>query len=73
MKVNDVYQLSPEVGNSHFAGCFMVITEVKPWGAQGYVRVPGGGDAYYRAEHEEMEYVGRAIWVHPEDQEVIIQ
>jgi hypothetical protein len=59
-----VVQLNPEtVGNEHFAACFMTITEPKPWGAQGFVRVPGGGDAYYRAKWEEMELIGRAEWM----------
>lgn len=46
-----------------FAGCLMTVTEPKSWGAQGYVTVPGEGDAYYRAPFAEMEYVGTATWV----------
>ena len=43
-----------------FAGCLMTITEPKEWGAQGYVQALGqngeqGGQAYYRAKHEEMD------------------
>jgi len=62
-------QLSPEtVGNPMFAGCIMVVTEPKVWGAQGYVQALGedgkpGGQAYYRARWEEMELVGNAEWV----------
>lgn len=68
LKVGDVVQLSPEVGNPMFAGCMMVVTEPKSWGAQGYVAGLGedgkpGGHAYYRAKWEEMEYVGIAWWV----------
>ena len=69
LNIGDVVQLSPEeVGNEMFAGCMMVITEPKPWGAQGYVSALGqdgqpGGQAYYRAKWEEMEYVGIAWWV----------
>jgi hypothetical protein len=46
----------------------MVVTEVKPWGAQGYVQAPGasgkpGGQVYYRAQWAEMEITfGRAVW-----------
>ena len=46
LSVGDVVQLSPDTSNEMFAACFMTVTELKPWGAQGYVRVPGGGDAY---------------------------
>ena len=65
LEVGDVVQLSPELDS--FSGCFMVVTEPKSWGAQGYVRVPGGGDAYYRAKTENMDYIGKAAWVHAED------
>jgi hypothetical protein len=57
-------QLNPEtVENPMFAACIMVVTEPKPWGAQGYVQSLGenglpGGQAYYRAKWEEMEVVG---------------
>lgn len=69
LKAGDVVQLSPEtVKNRMFAACLMVVTEPKGWGAQGYVQALGsdgkpGGQAYYRAGWEEMEYVGAAEWV----------
>lgn len=66
----DIVQLDPHVcKNSMFAGCFMVITEVKSWGAQGYVQSLGkngepGGQAYYRATSSEMsKALGKAQWV----------
>ncbi|MEF2147752.1 hypothetical protein [Aquilutibacter rugosus] len=65
LEVNDVVQLS--LADPVFAACFMVVTDPKPWGAQGYVRVPGGGNAYYRAKTENMEFIGKAVWVQPED------
>lgn len=52
-----------------FAGCLFVITEMRPWGAMGYVQALGtdgspGGQAYYRAHFEEMEVTGGvAPWV----------
>lgn len=63
-----VVQLSPTVGNPMFACCMMTVSEVKSWGAQGYVQSLGqngkpGGQAYYRAKSEEMEYVGQAVWI----------
>lgn len=58
-----VVQLNPEtVGNPAFSGCFMVVTEPKSFGAQGYIEVPGSGQAYYRAKWEEMEHIGEAEW-----------
>lgn len=39
LKPNLVVQLNPEtVRSPMFAGCMMVITEPKLWGAQGYVQ-----------------------------------
>lgn len=68
LKPGAVVQLSPETGNPAFAFCMMVVTDPKPWGAQGYVQALGdrnatGGRAYYRAEWDDMEYVGHAEWV----------
>lgn len=60
IKQYEVVQLDPtKVGNPMFAGCLMVVSEVKAWGAQGYVQSLGsdgkpGGQAYYRAKWEEM-------------------
>jgi hypothetical protein len=50
-----------------FAGCIMIVTEPKLWGAQGYVQALGtngerDGQAYYRAKWDEMEVVGKAEW-----------
>lgn len=62
-------QLNPEtVTNTMFAGCIMVVTEPKAFGAQGYVQALGedgkpGGQAYYRATWDEMEIVGAAEWM----------
>lgn len=75
LEKNMVVQLSPEVANPAFACCFMVVSEPKSWGAQGYVHALGtrdgpGGLAYYRAKWEEMEYVGVAKWVLQDDLDV---
>ena len=71
LNVGDVVQLNPEtVKNKMFAGCMMTVTEPKKWGAQGYVQALGengepGGQAYYRANWDEMELVGVAQWMVP--------
>lgn len=63
-----IVQLNPEtVNNKAFAACFMVVTEMKDFGAVGYVMVPqaeGAAQAFYRANWEEMEETGgAAIWL----------
>lgn len=73
LEAGDIVQLSPDVGNKAFACCFMVVSEPKAFGAQGYVQglgesrdKPSGGQAYYRAKWEEMELTGgKAVWVVP--------
>lgn len=69
LKNGDIVQLTPDVRNRAFAGCLMVVTEPKSWGAQGYVQLVGdttdapGGQAYYRATWDEMEATGgQAQW-----------
>jgi len=58
---NEVVMLSPITAkNRMFAGCFMVVTDIKSWGVQGYVQALGqgglpGGAAYYRASWDEFE------------------
>lgn len=75
LNVGDVVQLDPEgCRNPMFSGCFMTVSEVKPFGAQGYVQALGdygkpGGQAYYRAYWHEMELVGPAVWVIGEENE----
>jgi|GEM_PF-1508673 len=69
MTKNDIAQLNPNTTrNQMFAGCFMTVTEIRPWGVQGYVQALGrngkpGGQAYYRAKWNEIEHAGKAIWV----------
>jgi hypothetical protein len=67
----DVVQITPE-SESAFAGCFMLVTEPKVWGAQGFIAMPLErgklpGSAYYRAKFEDIEFVGRATWAPPKD------
>lgn len=58
----DIVQINPNV--ERFGGSLMVVTELKSWGVQGYVQVPGSGQAYYRCKFEDMERTwGRAVWL----------
>lgn len=66
LKNGDVVQLNETTRNPMFRFCFMTVTEVKSWGAVGFVQSPGvngqpGGRAPFRASFEEMEYIGRAV------------
>lgn len=69
LKVGHVVQLNPDTcRNPNFGAAFLVVTDPKTWGAQGYVQVLGangraGGVAYYRARWEEMELIGLAAWI----------
>jgi hypothetical protein len=63
VEVGDVVQINPE-SDDRFAACFLVVEEVKPWGFQGYVSVPGVERkvAYYRVNREDCERMGSAPW-----------
>ena len=69
IKMGMVVQLNPELcKNPMLAGCMMIVTEPKSFGAQGYIQCTGqngeiGGQAYYRATWNEMEFVGYAQFV----------
>jgi hypothetical protein len=75
INVGSIVQLDPEkTKNPAFAGCLMIVTEVKSWGVKGYVQTLGswdprgkitmGGQAYYRAENGTFEKTcGEAIWM----------
>lgn len=68
-KKGDILQIDPD-HDEIFGACFMVVTEPKSWGAQGYFNAPGvDGLAYYRVKHEDAFKVGRVEWVPPEDED----
>lgn len=69
IEINEIVQLSPtETKNKMFAACLMIVTDIRPWGVQGYVQGLGSngesaGQAFYRAENGTFETTGgRAIW-----------
>lgn len=74
LKVDDVVQISPELKDCFFPGCFMQISEPKSWGAQGVILLPKSRDekplpAYFRCNFTDMEFVGRAPWVTASEEE----
>lgn len=70
IEVNDVVQITPVI-ESKFRGCFMVVTEVKSWGVQGFISIPTGpempGAAYYRVPFEQVVRIGKAEWTPPDE------
>ncbi len=67
LQIGDVVQISPTLEGC-FKACFMMVTEPKGWGAQGFVSIPHSRDvlpgcAYFRCKWEDMEFVGKAAWV----------
>jgi len=67
IKAGSVVQISPESGSA-FAACFMIVTENKGWGLQGYIYGPAErgkkpGLYYYRAEWNDIELIGHAKWI----------
>lgn len=69
-KIGDVYQINPNVAekDSFFAGCFLQVTEVKDWGVQGFVCIPGKrgempGMAFTRQTWDTIVKIGTAHWV----------
>ena len=69
LKVGEIVQIDPAFNDgrtgSWFGGCLMVVTESKPWGAQGYVQSAGvDGQHHYRCQFEHMEPTGgMAVWM----------
>lgn len=62
-KKNDVIQIDP-AHDEMFGGCFMIVTEPKSWGAQGYCQAPGeSGQAFYRLKFENGVRIGSAEWI----------
>ena len=63
LKVGDVVQLRPEYQPDVFGGAFMVVSEVKSFGAQGYCHtLKGSAVAYIRPKWDDMEFIGHSIW-----------
>jgi hypothetical protein len=76
LKVGDIVQINPE--KDKYGGFFLVVTEVKCFGVQGYllshcnfpaVRIASSGKAFLRVAWEDMEYIGESYWIH-EDREI---
>ena len=69
-RIDDVVQVSP-THDERFGGALLVVTEVMGWGVQGYVQMPGQGQAYYRLPFKPTKegctvtgrFIGKAYWL----------
>jgi hypothetical protein len=66
----DVFQINEHHGRAGWIGAFVMVTEVKGFGIQGFVSHVKAHEeqerAYIRLKWEEIDYVGRAPLI-PED------
>lgn len=65
--IGDVVQVDIQSGDA-FAGCLVVVEEIKSFGVQGYALIPdrdGPKLAYYRATTKQIAHVGTATWMQP--------
>lgn len=72
-EVGDVFQIIEAHGRKGWIGAFVMATEIKPWGIQGFVSHVETHDeqkrAYIRLKWSEIEYIGHAPLV-PADEVV---
>jgi hypothetical protein len=67
MRKGCIFQINPKKANNlAFAGCLIVLDEVKPWGIAGFIPGVGtrempGGLYPYRATWEEIEPTGGKV------------
>lgn len=67
----EIIQIDPN-HDPVFGACLLVVTEPKPWGAQGYVLVPdssGAKRAFYRLNFEHGVRVGNIEWLYLDQDE----
>ena len=66
VKVGDVVQANEKTGI--WTGSLLIVSEVKDWGVQAGLLIPGQGTAYMRLRHGEYERIGAAVLV-PSDED----
>lgn len=62
VSVGELIQIN-EDGPEHWFRCILVVDEIKTWGVQAYVTIPGArgtfaGDAFMRLEWKEFDCLG---------------
>ena len=59
----DIVQIDPTY-DPVFGGVLLIVTQVHPWGVQGFTTVPNKGDAYFRVPHGSFAHTGGgAVWL----------
>jgi hypothetical protein len=70
-QVGDVFQINESHGRAGWIGAFVLATEIKSWGIQGFVHVvkehEESARAYIRLNWEHIDYIGRAALI-PSDE-----
>lgn len=63
VELYDIVQIDP-AHDRLFGGSLLIVTKIFGWGVQGFLTVPAGGDAYYRAPWSAIAITGgRAVWL----------
>ena len=65
IKVGSVVQGNEKAGD--WAGCTLIVSELKSFGVQAYLKVPFKGNAYIRLIWEQVEYIGEAVLIAGDD------
>jgi hypothetical protein len=68
LNIGDILQINPE--HEKFPGFFLIVTEPKSFGAQGYLlafcdfdAIRYKGKAYLRVKFEDVEWCGQSYWI----------
>lgn len=66
-RTGDVYQINEKHGRAGWVGAFVLATEIKPWGIQGFVHSIKTHDEqasiWIRLEWDHIDFVGKAALV----------
>lgn len=72
-QIGDVFQITEKHGRAGWIGAFVMATEIKHWGIQGFVshvvEHEKQNRAYIRLKWEEIDYIGHAALVPGDESE----
>lgn len=64
-QAGDVFQINELHGRNEWIGAFVLATEIKSWGIQGFVHSiqthNEAGQAYIRLNWDEIDFIGRSV------------
>lgn len=71
VRIGDVFQINENHGRNGWIGAFLMASEVKTWGVQGFVSHVETHDvqhrAYIRLPWDQLDYIGHAALI-PQDE-----